>query len=154
PDLPGHIAEIDEAALCRLFLKESHDLRDDADPESTSRSGFVLGLWNGASISVTMQGGAYSRHLRNSLKLTFDRTPDLASARTLMTALVAATEPDWATICDRALRDAQTRGPDEPVVGWLTYYARSEVSALPAGVSAEPLGAGTLVISEALRPSL
>src|SRR5690242_11842763 len=93
PDLPGHVVEIDEARLGRLFLQESHEVANDADPTSTSRSGFVLGLWN-SSVSVTITCGASSRHLRNSLSVSFEdftaTIPDLASARSLIAALVTA----------------------------------------------------------------
>lgn len=63
----------------------------------------------------------------------------------MISTIVDAWDPAWATFTSHALRSAQGAGPGKIVVGWLTYVTSPLASPLPEGITREPLGAGSLI---------
>jgi hypothetical protein len=108
-----------------------------------------VSLWDGEHVGVSVRAGMATPVVPNAVvvqAVPSDGAPGPEWVDVLR-AVVAAWQPDWATLSSTELRDAQ--GPDlDPVVaGWATYLGpgRPAPAALPPGVVTEACGPGRLL---------
>ncbi len=142
-------------ALEKLLLEGRN--RRDTDGTAMEELGFRVAIWNGQEpmIGLSASVGKYpgTPGLMNSFVLELPaplgdaaRLYDHDVAVSLMKAIAASWEPDWATWTSGSLRSAQDAPPRTPVVGWLTFLSRGRLKAdSAADVGAEQLAAGWLV---------
>jgi hypothetical protein len=118
--------------------------RRDTDGGVIDELGFSASVWNGRSPSVgfMVTCGATSARVSNSSVLDLPEISpasqslfEWSSAQAIITALVDAWQPDWATFSTRDLRKIQRGDPWTPVVGWMTYLGpgRPVPGAVPDG---------------------
>jgi Immunity protein 52 len=116
--------------------------RRDTDGTEMPELGFTLGLWNGEpnqSAGITVSCGAWHEQITNAFVLKLPRADqakelyELSKARAALDVVVAAWEPDWASMTSNRLRAAREWAPGKPVVGWLTYLSseRNVPNSLP-----------------------
>lgn len=119
-------------ALERLLLDGRN--RRDTDRSVIEELGFRVGIWNGRepmiglSASVGKDTGAPG--LMNSFLLELPapsgdaaRLYDHPVALSIVEAIAASWEPDWATWASNSLRHAQDAPARTPVVGWMTFLS-------------------------------
>lgn len=152
----GAPVSVDSSALAALF--RSGQNRRDADGSPIAELGLSVALWNGdfkRAVGLSVKCGAWSPVVPNSFVLSLPAADDGGSelyqpetARTMMRAVIASWEPEWATWTSHALREVQQPEPGAPVLGWATYLSSGRAVAevgLPQGVEVEPIGAGVLL---------
>lgn len=147
----------------RELLLAGRPRRDDEIRSVMSDLGFRVGLWNGQEVEVGLSvrcGSPAAIAGMTSNTLTMQFPPAEGEAATLyrrevalavVRAVVAAFEPAWCTWTSDVLRSVQCAQPNEIVIGWATYIANPKgvrTDRLPAGTTAESLGAGLLLQAE------
>jgi hypothetical protein len=142
--------------------------RADLDKSVLEEMGFSLHVWNqhpdANSTRVSIDCGAYARFTSNVCLIdppsegeASERMLSLPMMEQLMSCVVTAWDPDWATVTNYEYLKALAKGREEVRMGWLMYFAKrwGTVPPLPAPVRIEPVGAlGTLIVLSPERLSV
>lgn len=112
--------------------------KDDFDGEVIDDLGFRVSMWNRrpAAVALTCTIGSSSqvRGIGNSLVLSLPPLHDAPSlyeldkALAIMSSMIEALDPDWATWASHDVREAQGADLSGPIVGWLTYLQSDQPS--------------------------
>jgi hypothetical protein len=132
------------------LMKKGQNRRD-TDGSVMERLGFTFGIWNGQEPGIGLRGSVGASHgipgLMNrvivdlpTIDSEVERLYHSEVALRILSAVVEAWEPDWATWTSHSLRDAQKGELRVPVIGWMTYLSGSRLNA----VGAAKVGAGAL----------